>query len=126
MKLPHLDEWNAKRREHAEKYNAGIVNSDIVKPICIDENTHIYYTYVITTENAKGLREYLKENDISSGVYFPVPLHLQKVFEDLGYKKGDMPNAEYLAECSLAIPMFAELTEEEVEKVIACINAWEN
>lgn len=126
VKLPYLDEWNAKRREHAKKYNEGITNPKIIKPICKDYNSHIYYTYVITVENSKELREYLKQNDISTGVYFPVPLHLQKVFEDLGYKKGDMPNAEYVAEHSLAIPMFAELTDEEIEKIVTLINLWKS
>lgn len=124
IKLPHLDEWNDKRRQYAKEYNEGITNPDIVKPTCKEENTHIYYTYVITVENSRELREYLKENDIATGVYFPVPLHLQRVFENLGYKKGDMPNAEYLAEHSLAIPMFPELTEEEIAKVIAAVNSY--
>ena len=67
----------------------------------------------------------MKEAGIATGVYFPVPLHLQKVFEDLGYKEGDMPNAEYLAAHSLAIPMFAELTEEERKRVVDVVNNFE-
>ena len=59
---------------------------------------------------------------IGTGVYFPVPVHLQKVFEHLGYQKGDMPNAEYVADHSLAIPMFPELEQEEIERVIEAVN----
>ena len=65
------------------------------------------------------------ENEITSGVYFPVPFHLQVVYEWLGYKKGDMPNAEFVANHSMVLPMFPELTQEEIDKVINVVNGWE-
>lgn len=125
VKLPHLEEWNETRRKYAEEYNEKINNPVILKPVCKKENLHIYYVYVIVTEKRDELRKVMNEAEIATGVYFPVPLHLQKVFEDLGYKEGDMPNAEYLAAHSLAIPMFAELTEQERKKVIDVINSFE-
>ena len=67
---------------------------------------------------------YMKEKGVATGVYFPVPLHMQKVFENLGYTKGDMPNSEYLAEHGVAIPMFAELSDEEIDKVINIVNEY--
>lgn len=120
-KLPHLDAWNEKRRELANYYDAQIQNTAVHKPAVADGNTPIYYVYVIMTKNRDALREALAEKGIASGVYFPVPLHLQAVYADLGYKKGDMPQAEAVAAESLAIPMFAELTQAEQAEVVALI-----
>lgn len=124
IKLPYLDRWNERRREIARKYDERITNPAIRKPIISNGNTHIYYVYTIVTEQRDELRKYLEDNDIRSGVYFPVPCHEQKVFEKLGYKHGDFPNAEYVAEHSLVLPMFPELLQEEVDKVIDVVNRW--
>lgn len=124
VKLKKLDEWNKTREIIANKYSNLINNNSIIKPICKEDRSHIYYTYVIKTENREKLREELTKAEISSGVYFPVPLHLQKVYEHLGYKKGDMPNAESIANNSLAIPIFPELTNEEQDKVIELLNKY--
>ena len=125
VKLPHLDEWNQRRQWIANEYNEKINNKFINKPVVSENNSHIYYVYTITTEKRDELKEYLKENGIGSGVYFPVPFHLQMVYKNLGYKQGDMPNAEYVAEHSLVLPMFPELTNAEVEKVIYVVNRWQ-
>ena len=124
VKLPYLDSWNERRREIANQYNERIDNPAIKKPIVADENNHIYYVYTVTTAKRDELRNYLNDNGITSGVYFPVPLHLQKVYKHLGYKIGDMPNAEFLANCSMVLPMFPELTQEEIDKVIETVNRW--
>ncbi len=124
VKLPYLDGWNKRRREIANRYDTGITNPLISKPVVASGNTHIYYVYAITTEKRDELREYLRENDITSGVYFPVPFHLQAVYKDLGYSKGDLPNAEFVAGHSLVIPMFPELTNEEIDKIIEVVNGW--
>lgn len=124
VKLPHLDGWNDRRREIAKQYNDRITNPAISKPFIAEGNTHIYYVYAITTEKRDELRNYLKENDITSGVYFPVPFHLQVVYKGLGYKKGDMPNAEFVADHSMVLPMFPELTQKEIDKVIDTVNRW--
>lgn len=125
VKLPHLDEWNAKRRDIASYYHNNITNPKAKKPVCSAEGTHIYYVYVIEVEDRENFRAYMKEQGIATGVYFPVPLHLQKVFQGLGYQAGDMPNAEYLAEHGTAIPLFPELEDNEVRKVADAVNAWE-
>lgn len=124
VKLPYLEKWNAKRREIAEGYHQNITNERLKKPICEPYNTHIYYVYVLTVDEREDFRAYMREHGITTGVYFPVPLHLQKAFEKLGYQKGDMPNAEYLSEHGVAIPMFAELTQCERTKIIECINSY--
>lgn len=124
VKLPYLDSWNERRREIAEQYNECIINPAIKKPFVSDTNEHIYYVYTIITEKRDELRDYLKNNDISSGVYFPVPFHLQLVYKYLGYKVGDMPNAEYVGNHSLVLPMFPELTQDEINRVIDVVNKW--
>lgn len=121
-KLPSLDGWNARRREIAEQYSKGIIRSDMQHPAVAEGARHIYYVYVICLEKRDEFRKYMEGCGISTGVYFPVPLHLQKVFEKLGYKKGDMPNAEYVANHSVALPMFPELTQEEIDSVIQAVN----
>lgn len=125
VKLPYLDGWNERRREIAKQYDERITNPAIRKPIVAKDNTHIYYVYAITTEKRDELKEFLKENEITSGVYFPVPFHLQVVYKGLGYKKGDMPNAEFVGNHSMVLPMFPELTQEEIDKVIETVNRWE-
>lgn len=125
VKLPYLDGWNERRREIAKQYNERITNPAIRKPVVAEDNTHIYYVYAITTEKRDELREYLKQNEITSGVYFPVPFHLQVVYQGLGYKKGDIPNAEFVGDHSMVLPMFPELTQEEIDKVIDTVNRWQ-
>ena len=124
VKLPYLDGWNERRRQIAKQYDERITNPLLKKPIVSTDNSHIYYVYAITTDKRDELREYLKQNEIASGVYFPVPFHLQVVYKGLGYKKGDMPNAEFVADHSMVLPMFPELTQEEIDKIIKTVNGW--
>ena len=112
-KLNHLDNWNKQRRIIAEKYNHQIFNPKVTLPYIAKENQPIFYVYMLKVKERDGFRKYLKENGIETGVYFPVPLHKQKVFESLGYQNGDFPNAEMVADHTVAIPMFPELSIEE-------------
>lgn len=125
IKLPYLNSWNERRREIAKQYDERITNPAIRKPATAEGNKHIYYVYVIAAEKRDELRKYLENNGIKSGVYFPVPFHEQKVFEKLGYKQGDFPNAEYAAEHTLVLPMFPELMKEEIDRVVEVVNGWE-
>lgn len=122
IKLPYLNSWNSKRNIIASKYNSGIKNDLVVKPKVQNGNYHVYYVYVVLVEDQNSFRKYLEDKGVSTGVYFPIPLHLQKPFEKLGYKEGEFPNAEYVSKHSVAIPMFPELTDHEVEYIIECIN----
>lgn len=115
VKLPYLDEWNRKRRANAYYYNEKLSDTGLVTPFEDKNVKHVYHMYVLKSEKREELVEYLKGKGIATGVYYPVPLHLQKAYAALGYKSGDMPNAEYLSHRTFAIPMFAELTEEEKE-----------
>ena len=124
VKLPYLETWNERRREIARQYDERITNPAVKKPVTAPGNSHIYYVYTISTDKRDELRAYLREKGITTGVYFPVPFHLQVVYQDLGYKKGDLPNAEFAGEHTLVLPMFPELTQEEIDEVIDAVNGW--
>lgn len=124
VKLPYLERWNERRREIARQYDTGITNPLIQKPVVARGNVHTYYVYTITATDRDSLRKHLENHGIGSGVYFPVPFHLQVVYECLGYQKGEFPNAEFIAENSMVLPMFPELTQEEIDIVIDVVNRW--
>jgi len=124
IKLPHLDEWNDKRRQNARYYNEELKDIKLVTPYEDEEVKHIYHMYILQSEKREEIVSYLKEKGIATGIYYPVPLHLQKAYTNLGYKEGDMPNAEYLSKRTFAIPMFAELTEEEMKYIVQAIKGF--
>ncbi|MCX7830718.1 MAG: DegT/DnrJ/EryC1/StrS family aminotransferase, partial [Acidobacteria bacterium] len=118
VKLKYLDEWNGKRGEIADLYRKELETiSEISVPTSPSYSKHIYHQFVIRAKNRDSLKEYLDKKGIGSMIYYPVPLHLQVCFEFLGYKKGDLPETEKAADEVLALPIFAELTEEEVKEV---------
>lgn len=123
VKLPHLDKWNGRRREIAKIYDEKLKNSNVVTPIINEENETVYHQYVLQCDDRETMITKLKEKGIATGVYYPVPLHLQKVYKNLGYKEGDMPVAEYLSHRTFAIPVYPELTEQQIEYIIKNIKA---
>nr|WP_288973865.1 DegT/DnrJ/EryC1/StrS family aminotransferase [uncultured Blautia sp.] len=125
VKLQYLDKWNERRRAYAEEYDHKIQNPLVIKPVCSSACKHIYYVYVICVEERERFRRHMETRGIDTGVYFPIPLHLQQVFVNLGYKKGDMPNAEYLGDHGVALPMFPEMTDSERQVVIEAVNQFE-
>lgn len=121
VKLPLLNEWNNKRRGNAKFYNEKLKGTNLVTPYEDKNAKHVYHMYILQSEKREEMVNYLKERGISTGIYYPIPLHLQKAYADLGYKLGDIPNAEYLSKRTFAIPMFAELTKEEKEYIVQTI-----
>lgn len=121
VKLKEIDSWNAKRRKIVELYNEALQNSDLVTPVARDYNDHVYHMYILQSENREEVLTKLKEAGIATGVYYPVPLHLQKVYKNLGYKEGDMPVSEYLSHRTFAIPVYPELTKEQIDYIISKI-----
>jgi len=122
VKLKYLNEWNNRRREIANIYQQQITNPKIKMQAQPSGGNSIYHLFVITAEDRDHLNRYLNAHNIFPGMHYPVPCHLQKAYADLGYKKGDCPNAEYLAEHCLSLPMYPELTGEEVNYVIDVLN----
>lgn len=124
VKLKYLDSWNERRREVARVYNAEISNSKIGKITIKNMDEHIFYVYPIKVEKRDEFREYMKQNGVATGVYFPVPMHMQECFGYLGYKKGDFPVTEDWSEHMVTIPMFPELTKDELEDILIAINLY--
>jgi dTDP-4-amino-4,6-dideoxygalactose transaminase len=116
-KLPHLDEYNARRRAHAARYNQCLAGTPVVTPVECAGNQHVYHLYVIRAPERDALQEWLKERGIASGIHYPVPCHLQKALASLGYKPGDLPVTERAAGEILSLPMYPELTGDEIEFV---------
>jgi len=121
VKLRNLDKWNDARRKHARFYSEQLKDTNLAAPFEADNVKHVYHLYILQSDDRSKMVNYLKENGIATGVYYPIPLHLQKAYKDLGYKEGDLPNAEYLSHRTFAIPMFAELTDEEKEYIVETI-----
>jgi dTDP-4-amino-4,6-dideoxygalactose transaminase len=118
VKLRELDKWSSSRKGIAKFYNAQLSGTNLVTPFEDENVKHVYHLYILQSEKRTDIVHYLTEKGIAIGVYYPVPLHLQKAYTELGYKEGDMPNAEYLSRRTFAIPMFAELTKEEKEYIV--------
>ncbi len=126
VKLKYLDEWNARRREIAKLYDEMITNNEILKPAKMDYGKHIYHLYVIRTERRDQLQKYLQKRGIKTVIHYPIPVHLQEAYHDLGLKEGTCPIAEKYAHEVLSLPMFPELTEEEVEFICGAINSFQS
>ncbi|MBI5470774.1 MAG: DegT/DnrJ/EryC1/StrS family aminotransferase [Ignavibacteriae bacterium] len=122
VKLPHLAQWTDARRAHAKVYTARLSGlGDIVVPAESPLAKHVYHLYVVQTGNRDSLQSYLTEREIGVGLHYPLPLHLQEAYKDLGYKNGDFPITEKVAAQGLSLPMFAELTHEQIDTVIGAI-----
>lgn len=122
VKLPHLHEWTEARRSNAAKYNQQLDGmGDLVVPKGSSRAKHVYHLYVVQTPNREELQSYLTSREVSTGLHYPVPLHLQEAYIDLGHKRGDFPVTERVASRALSLPMFPELTTEQIDYVVSVI-----
>jgi dTDP-4-amino-4,6-dideoxygalactose transaminase len=130
VKLPHVETWNRKRREHAAAYDllltqSGLISATGDSPVRVLTRSphahHVYHQYVIRAQRRDQLRQFLTDRKIGTEIYYPIPLHLQPVFAYLGYREGDLPESERAAREVLALPMFPELTDEEQQWVVESI-----
>jgi dTDP-4-amino-4,6-dideoxygalactose transaminase len=128
VKMKYIEKWTEGRRRVAAKYNERLAGIDqIILPAEMDYAKHVYHLFVIQvreggSEKRDNLAKFLNDNGISTGLHYPVPLHLQKCFSDLGYKKGDFPVAEKLAENGLSLPMYPEMNDDQVDYIAGKIN----
>lgn len=118
VKLDYLDRWNNQRIENARYFDANLKDTDLKLMKLDEKNKNVYHMYIVQSKNREELTQKLDEAGIGYGVYYPVPLHLQKVYKDLEYKVGDLPNVEYLSTRTLAIPVDPEMTEEERKYIV--------
>ncbi len=125
IKLKYLEDWHKGRQKNAEFYNKAFneANCDgiIATPKVLRNNRHIFNQYILRVKDRDKLVDYLRENNVGCAIYYPVPLHLQKCFEYLGYKEGDLPEAERAAKETIALPIYPELTEEQKHYVVDTI-----
>ncbi|HVP36191.1 MAG TPA: DegT/DnrJ/EryC1/StrS family aminotransferase [Terriglobales bacterium] len=118
VKLQYLNSWHEKRRENAAYYDQVFKGLDLITPKSESFNYHIYNQYTIAVKDRDKLREHLTQNQIGFDTYYPLPLHLQKCFEDLKYRQGDLPNAEKKAHEVISLPIYPGLRREEQDFVI--------
>lgn len=124
VKFPHLDKWGELRREKAETYTQLLnetLGDKVVTPAIKEGNYHVFHQYTIRVEKRDELQQFLKEQGVSTMIYYPLPLHVQPVFKNLGYKEGDLPLTEKAAKEALSLPMFPELKTEQQQYVVAKI-----
>ena len=124
LKLGRLDAWNDRRREAAALYDAALPGVGVVPPRAAPDRTHVYHVYAIRVRDRDGLRAHLATLGIQTGIHYPVPVHLQPACADLGYRRGDFPVTEVLAAEELSLPMYPEISAEQVKRVVDAIGAF--
>lgn len=124
IKLRHLDEWNRRRREVASLYNDLLADLPIVLPTDLVQGKQVFHVYVIGVERRDELQEHLAGHGVPSIIHYPIPIHLQPAFAYLGYSVGDFPVTEKLAGSVLSLPIFPEMTDQQVEYVAASVKGF--
>ncbi|MFM9161323.1 MAG: DegT/DnrJ/EryC1/StrS family aminotransferase, partial [Dolichospermum sp.] len=124
-----LDDWTQARRNHAAQYDQLLAKADVITPTVMSYSYHVYHIYAVRSRSRNILQQRLHEQQIQTGIHYPIPLHLQPAYADLGYKIGDFPHSELAAKEVLSLPMYAELTPEQIQTVslnisesILCLN----
>ena len=121
VKLKYLDGWSRARHQNAETYNYLLKGTDVITPYVEPYNYHIYNQYIIRVSKRDELHQFLNERKIGTAIYYPVSLHLQGCYADLGYKEGDFPESEKAAKETVALPIYSELTKEQQTAVVNAI-----
>lgn len=124
VKIPHLNKWSEMRRRNAAMYDNLFSGSAIVTPWIHEDTVNIYNQYVIRAPERDGLMEYLKSIGVGCEIYYPIPLHLQECFSDLGYQAGGFPEAERAAKEVIALPIYPELSEDQIHYVGEAVLRW--
>lgn len=125
VKLNYLDEWNNQRRHWANQLNERLADiPELTLPQTAHDRTHVYHLYVIQTACRDALLNYLHDQGIFAGIHYPIPLHLQPAFQSLGYKPGSFPVSEQLGNECLSLPLFPEMTQEEVETIAQAVRGF--
>jgi dTDP-4-amino-4,6-dideoxygalactose transaminase len=123
VKLKHLPQWTKARRDHAKQYNELLQPiKGVIAPFEPEWAKAVYHLYIVRVKNREAVQKKLAEKEINTGLHYPVPLHLQKAYSSHGYKKGDFPVTEKVADEILSLPMFPGLTEEQIERVAKALN----
>jgi dTDP-4-amino-4,6-dideoxygalactose transaminase len=117
VKLRYLDAWTEARRSHAALYNELLADCGLTIPTAMPYSYHVYHVYGVRTAERDKLQQHLNQQGIQTGIHYPIPVHLQPAYSDLGYKAGDFPQSELIAREELSLPMYPELTPAEIKTV---------
>lgn len=120
-KLPHLEAWTEARRAHACQYHELLSDSEVTTPVALAHNRHVFHCYVVRTPRRNELADHLKAAGIGVVIHYPLPLHRQPAYHSLGYAPGSLPVSEACAEQVISLPMFPELTVEQIERVATTV-----
>jgi dTDP-4-amino-4,6-dideoxygalactose transaminase len=124
VKLRHLQKWTDARRAHANAYRsqlAGLGNPGVVLPTEMPYSRHVYHVFAVRTPARDELQQSLQSQGVQTGIHYPIPVHLQEAHADLGYKRGDFPRSENAADQVLSLPMFPEMTADQIQAVAAAL-----
>ncbi len=121
VKLRHLEDWTESRRGHAACYDALLAHSEFPPVHAMPYARHVYHIYAVRSATRDALQQSLQQAGVQTGLHYPIPVHLQPAWAELGYKAGDFPHAEQAAREVLSLPMFPEMTSEQVETVAAAV-----
>jgi dTDP-4-amino-4,6-dideoxygalactose transaminase len=124
VKMQYIEEWTEARRAHATHYDELLSNAGFAAPVALPERRHVYHIYPICHPERDSIQAFLNDRGVSTGVHYPIPVHLQQAFAELGHKEGDFPHAEAVAREELSLPMFPELRPEQQDQVVAALVAW--
>ncbi len=122
IKLRHLDDWNSRRRAHAARFHELLSDLEVDLPELKFDESHVYHQYVIRCRDREGVRRDMAKQGIAAGVHYPVPIHLQPAWRQLGYAEGSLPETERAARDILSLPMYPELTDAQIERVCATLS----
>ena len=118
VKLRHLDTWTDARRERAALYDRLLSETEMQRPASLDDIRHAHHLYVVRVAERDRVRQELLHQGVQTNIHYPIPVHLQKGYADLGYRQGDFPHAEQAAREVLSLPFFPELTPEQIQRVV--------
>ncbi len=123
VKLRHLEGWTEARRRHAIEYDRRLSGGELVTPYARADSRHVYHAYTVRVRRRDACREHLRASGIQTVVHYPIPVHLQPAYADLGYRRGDCPIAEAVAAEVLSLPMFPELREQQIGEIAEALAA---
>lgn len=121
VKLSHLDKWTDARRAHAAAYDQLLADSGVKTPTVMPYSHHVYHIYAVRSQQRDVLQQRLHEQGIQTGIHYPIPVHLQQAYAELGHRPGDFPFAELAAQEVLSLPMYPELSQEHLETISVAV-----
>jgi dTDP-4-amino-4,6-dideoxygalactose transaminase len=121
VKLAYLGEWTARRQAIAARYRAGLGGLGLTLPVERADSTHVYHQFAIRVADRDAVQRRMAERGVQTAVYYPLPLHLQPLYRELGYRAGAFPEAERAAREVLCLPMYPELTDAQVDEVVEAV-----